>query len=138
MAQRGIGELGYLASHPSLKPLIQSASHSFMPYPLLVPCPEHLPGTGAPVPPVIQPFAAEALPLSWKSLHTRIPLFRIQAALTPGPELVRGLWLLLSETANKDVRTSLFVGKTASNGLTISAAQVHVPGQPHSQSCSCK
>lgn len=83
---------------------------------------------GAAVPPAIHPFTAEALPLSWKSLHTRIPLFRTQAALIPGPELVGSLCLLLSGTANKDVRTSLSVGKTACSGLTISAAQVHVPG----------
>lgn len=85
-----------------------------------------------------RPLVAEALLLFWKSFHTASPLFRTQADLTPCLELVRGLWLLLSGAANKDLMTSLFVGKKGSSGLMKSwAAQVQEPGQPPSHSCSC-
>ena len=67
------------------------------------------------------PFTAEALPLFWKSFLARIPLLRTQAGLTPGHELVRGLWVLPSMAANKDIMTSLFVGKKASMGQRMSS-----------------
>lgn len=67
----------------------------------------------------------------------RAPSIQDPSSSNPSPELVRGLWLLLPGTTNKDVRTRLFMGKAASSGLALSAAQAHVPGQPHSQSCSC-
>lgn len=76
-----------------------------------------------------QGFAMKAPPLSWKS-YRGSPPFRTQAALNP----VLGAVLLLSGATNKDLMTSLFVGKKASSEviMSLSATPVPVPKQPHS------
>ena len=122
MVQRGIREPSYQAPTPPSSPKIQTTPHPPTP-----------PGTGlspaalsqhqvwGPCPRSPPPFTAEALPLFWKSFLARIPLLRTQAGLTPGHELVRGLWVLPSMAANKDIMTSLFVGKKASMGQRMSS-----------------
>lgn len=139
MVQRGIRELSYLAllplPPPALNPIYLLPLHtSWYWASFLMPRPSSK--HGGPCSPSPPPFEAEVLPLFWKSC-AEMPLFGTQADLTPGPELVRGLWLLLSRAANKDLRTSLFVGKKASSEQIMSslAAQMHVPGRPPSQSC---
>ena len=104
---------------------------------------------GSSAPPSKTPCSSPAFPSSGNHLATtqslkpesqespltyRIPLLRTQADLTPGLELVRGLRVLLSMAANKDIMTSLFAGKKASMGQKISslAAQLPMSGLPPS------
>ena len=97
--------------------------------------PDCIPGMRVLGLPALRPKSCCTLP---EVLLHRDPSIRDPSSSNPKLELVRGLSLLLSGAANKDLRASLSVGKKASSGLIMSltAAQERVPGWSHSQSCS--
>lgn len=92
MVQRGIRGPA-IGPHPSSSPKINLHSipppHTPWYWPLSC-CPAPAPSVGS-LSPQPSTFAAEALPLFWKSFLARIPLVRTQSDLTPGLELVRKL-----------------------------------------------